>query len=219
MKNRPYRPIKICNSSNDRIITRRCITRWARNRHYNNIFFERTFRNEEIERLLKLKKTIESIEFDIFDDLNTTLNSFIELINVITEFYDYRPLKVITEKDLVDCFNDFLKEVIRRNSEVPIGYRNRSKPNERVTDKNLLFGDAKEVKGNAVGIIKEYNGKKYKILVKMTPIFRWRKGTVKNIENKKVMLRQSVIRSTSNNIKYELVKACDIILKKCMVSN
>lgn len=172
---------------------------------------------EEIKRIQTLKEQVNAININFFySTRDDAVNMLVEIVDVLTKFYDAGEIQHLRRwagNENVNIFNSAVKEMVRRKSDAIYGYINTTKPGETVTEKNLLFGDAVELKGKSKGkIIKEYNGVKYEIRSTMQPISRWKRGNVKTFGNHEISFNYGALINHIEFMKKTVTEICDYFL-------
>ena len=180
--------------------------RWQKKKEKSN--------QAQVMRLLKFHEDLDTISIGPNASVDETLDKFVEIINIVTTFFDNGKIQFFPRNTVdIKKFNIIVKNIVRREKAI-FGYKNISEPHERVTDKNLLIGDATEVssKSKVSNFIKEIDGKKYKIVVSMTPISMWKNKRVRRISGKGLRFNYGVYIKQINLIKEVLFENIDRII-------
>ena len=178
---------------------------------------------ESFERIL-FAEEVSKIDLIEIHNLEDTLTALVKLVGLCTNFYDEGLIKVgpISKANVIENFNSVIQAIMRREK-TPFVYWNSTKPNEEVNFDSLYIGDAVEVSKSEIKkkkvpafLLKEYDGKFYKIVAPMSPASKWLKGKMKPLVGgggRSLNLKIYKFIELFNIQKRDLLKYCDNILE------
>lgn len=173
---------------------------------------------EYLKRIKSLKKKVISLG-DVPQNktqLIKTLNYFVELVNLATNFVDNGMLRrcpIEKEKELRD-FEDTINALTCRNSETSL-VQNRTPIGGTVTYDTLYIGLMHEAKEESSSYqkTKTINGKLYEIEVDFASISDWINNKVKSVNGRKVKLKQEDLSKLEKKLIDALLGAIENVLK------
>lgn len=175
-------------------------------------------------RVSELREEVSKIDLKEIHNLEDTLTALVKLVGLCTNFYDEGLIKVgpISKANVIENFNSVIQAIMRREK-TPFVYWNSTKPNEEVNFDSLYIGDAVEVSKSEIKkkkvpafLLKEYDGKFYKIVAPMSPASKWLKGKMKPLVGgggRSLNLKIYKFIELFNIQKRDLLKYCDNILE------
>ena len=209
-----------------RTVKRNC-SKWAKysgnNSRYTDFVNQRAW-NLILLRVSKLRKEVSEIDLKEIHNLEDTFSALVKLVSLSTTFFDEGLIRVrpTSKTDAIDAFNSDIQAIMRREK-TPLAYWNSTKPNEEVNFDSLYIGDAVEVSKTELKkkkvpafLLKEYNGKTYKIVAPMSPASKWLKGKMKPLVgagSKTLNINICKFMQTLEILKSNLLQDCDNILE------
>lgn len=174
--------------------------------------------NEFLKRVAILKKdVVKKVNVKSTTPKNAVLDSLVELVRIVTEFYD-AGIPNVWPKDKVDTMKDVcigLQRIVRRGYVAP-PYTNKTMPGEKVNSFNLCIGSGTEIKkedASKYSIVSEENGKWYAISVTMQPVSLWKQKRVYKVNGERTDFDEQVFINLINNFKTIIIKMCDCLLE------
>ena len=197
---------------------------WKKSRYgeyYQNVMqpIHREAWKQELKRIKKLKKKLLALGPvpQSKHQIIKTVNMFIKLIDILTEFIDDGVLKYAPESkvEAVLKLNTAIKHFVSRKPTPQLCYLNKSKIGEAVTANNLCIG-------RFVGITPEesvntentttINGVTLKVIVDYIPAADWLQKKAIASSGNTVALSQSALSSCIEDITKDLIKKIDSVL-------
>lgn len=207
-------------------VKRNC-SKWAKysgnNSRYTDFVNQRAW-NLILIRVSKLRKEVSEIDLKEIHNLEDTFSALVKLVSLSTTFFDEGLIRVgpTSKTDAIDAFNSDIQAIMRREK-TPLAYWNSTKPNEEVNFDSLYIGDAVEVSKTELKkkkvpafLLKEYNGKTYKIVAPMSPASKWLRGKMKPLigaGSKTLNINICKFMQTLEILKSNLLQDCDNVLE------
>lgn len=180
---------------------------------------ERKAYDEYLKRIKSLRKKVISLG-DVpkkNTQLIKTLNYFVELVNLATNFVDKGKLKwyPIKKEEELREFEETIYTLTCRNRESS-QVQNKTQIGKTVTNNTLYIGIMYEAIEGPNPCMKQkiIDGKLYQVEVNFAPISDWINGKiVRTCDNQRVSLKQPKIAQLVENLKCILLKAIENVLK------
>ena len=148
--------------------------------------------------------------------LISTVNYFVKLINLISNFAD-KGMACYTPEDKVEIiakFNAIITSLVARDKLIH-QYMNKSKIGENVTPNNLYLGMFSQIKEDEIASDKptiEINGELRKVEVNFAPISDWINNRVISLSGRSCHINQKDLAITLREIIAIILEAIDAVL-------
>lgn len=190
-------------------------------------YYERTMEPIWTERWKKYLKRVKALKKDISrlgpipteeKQLIKTINYFVKIIDVVTDFYDDGLVKCAPKEkaQALINFNDMVFTLVAREKCTSC-YLNKSEVGKRVTANNLYLGMFNSITNeDELNNIKteEINGSKLKVEVDFTSISEWINGRAVTLDGYRASISQKQLAKVLKGIQSIILEVIDEILKE-----